>query len=135
MRPIDALSVYSFSEDINEVVPFTADLKRIDHGIGEIVPGSATALYDTIYLASETLLKRDGRKVMVLITDGGDTYSKIGYQEAVRAATQSEVLLYSIIMVPVEQSAGPRYGRGARADPTFARYRRQALLRKRSVAT
>ncbi len=106
LRPIDVLSVYSFSEDINEVVPFTSDLKRIDHGIGEIVPGSATALYDTIYLASKNLMKRDGRKVMVLITDGGDTYSKIDYQEAVRAATQSEVLLYSIIMVPVEQSAG-----------------------------
>jgi Ca-activated chloride channel family protein len=106
VRPIDVLSVYSFSEDINEVVPFTSDLKRIDRGIGEIVPGSATALYDTIYLASKNLMKREGRKVMVLITDGGDTYSKIGYQEAVRAATQSEVLLYSIIMVPVEQSAG-----------------------------
>ncbi len=106
VRPIDALSVYSFSEDINEVVPFTADLKRIDRGIGEIVPGSATALYDTIYLASKALLKREGRKVMVLITDGGDTYSKIDYAEAVRAATQSETLLYSIIMVPVEQSAG-----------------------------
>jgi Ca-activated chloride channel family protein len=106
LRPIDVLSVYSFSEDINEVVPFTSDLKRIDRGIGEIIPGSATALYDTVYLASKNLMKRDGRKVMVLITDGGDTYSKIDYKEAVRAATQSEVLLYSIIMVPVEQSAG-----------------------------
>lgn len=106
LRPIDVLSVYSFSEDINQVVPFTADLKRIDRGINDITPGSATALYDTIYLASGALMKREGRKVMVLITDGGDTYSKIGYQEAMRAATQSEVLLYSIIMVPVEQSAG-----------------------------
>lgn len=106
LRPIDVLSVYSFSEDVNEIVPFTNDLKRIDRGIGEIYPGSATALYDTIYLASRRLLQRQGRKVMVLITDGGDTYSKIDYQEAVRAATQSETLLYSIIMVPVEQSAG-----------------------------
>jgi Ca-activated chloride channel homolog len=106
LRPIDGLSVYSFSETIDQVVPFTSDLKRIERGISEIVPGSATALYDTIYLASKALMKRDGRKVMVLITDGGDTYSKVDYQEAVRAATQGEVLLYSIIMVPVEQSAG-----------------------------
>ncbi|HEY3929162.1 MAG TPA: VWA domain-containing protein [Candidatus Koribacter sp.] len=106
LRPIDALSVYSFSEDINQIVPFTADLKRIDRGISEIQPGSATALYDTIYLASRDLMQRQGRKVMVLITDGGDTYSKYDYQQAMRAATQSEVLVYSIIMVPVEQSAG-----------------------------
>ncbi len=106
LRPIDVLSVYSFSEDVNEVVPFTSDLKRIDRGINDIIPGSATALYDTIFLASRALLTRQGRKVMVLITDGGDTYSKTDYQQAVRAATQSETLLYSIIMVPVEQSAG-----------------------------
>lgn len=106
LRPIDKLSVYAFSEDINQVVPYTSDLKRIDRGIGDIAPGSATALYDTIYLASRDLMQRQGRKVMVLITDGGDTYSKTDYKEAVRAATQSEVILYSIIMVPVEQSAG-----------------------------
>ena len=106
LRPIDVLSVYSFSEDINQVVPFTSDLRKIDRGIGDITPGSATALYDTIYLASSDLVKRQGRKVMVLITDGGDTYSKYDYQQAMRAATQSEVLLYSIIIMPVEQSAG-----------------------------
>ena len=106
LRPIDKLSVYSFSEEVNELVPFTSDLHRIDRGIGEITPGSATAMYDTVYLASKTLMRRDGRKVMVLITDGGDTYSSTTYEQAVRAATQSEVLLYSIIMVPVAQSAG-----------------------------
>lgn len=106
LRPIDLLSVYAFSEDINQVVPYTSDLKRIDRGINDIVPGSATALYDTIYLASKDLMKKQGRKVMVLITDGGDTYSKSTYQDALRAATQSETLLYSIIMVPVAQSAG-----------------------------
>jgi Ca-activated chloride channel homolog len=106
LRSQDALSVYAFSEDIDQIVPFTSDIKRIDRGIGEITPGSATALYDTVYLASRELMKRQGRKVMVLITDGGDTYSKIDYQDAMRAATQSEVLLYSIIVMPVEQSAG-----------------------------
>jgi Ca-activated chloride channel family protein len=51
-------------------------------------------------------MRRQNRKVMVLITDGGDTYSSTTYEQAVRAATQGEVLLYSIIMVPVAQSAG-----------------------------
>jgi len=106
IRPIDRLSVYSFNEDVNEVVPFTADLKEIDRGLNDIAPGSATAMYDAIYLGSKALMRRTGRKVMVLITDGGDTYSKISYKEALRAATQGEVLVYSIIMVPVEQSAG-----------------------------
>jgi Ca-activated chloride channel family protein len=63
-------------------------------------------LYDTLYLGSDALLARRGRKVMVVITDGGDTVSKTSYQEAVRAAQEAEVILYSIIIVPIENSAG-----------------------------
>ena len=33
VRPQDGLAVYKFSEEVNEVVPFTSDLKRIDAGI------------------------------------------------------------------------------------------------------
>ncbi len=43
---------------------------------------------------------------MVVITDGGDTVSKTNYQEAVREAQEAEVILYSIIIVPIENSAG-----------------------------
>lgn len=43
---------------------------------------------------------------MVVITDGGDTMSKVDYKEAVRAAQQAEAILYSIIVVPIEASAG-----------------------------
>jgi Ca-activated chloride channel family protein len=106
LRPIDALSLYEFSEIVNEVVPFTPDLKRIDHGIDRIRVGSATALYDALYLGSQALEPRQGRKVMVVITDGGDTMSKVDYKEAVRAALEAEAILYSIIVVPIEASAG-----------------------------
>ncbi|HTE89955.1 MAG TPA: VWA domain-containing protein [Terriglobales bacterium] len=106
LRPIDALSVYQFSEIVNEVVPFTSDLSRIDRGIDRIRMGSATAMYDALFLGSQALEPRQGRKVMVIITDGGDTMSKVDYKEAVRAAEEAEAILYSIIVVPIEASAG-----------------------------
>jgi Ca-activated chloride channel family protein len=106
LRPIDGLSVYEFSEIINEVVPFTPDLKVIDRGIDRIRGGAATALYDALYLGSRALEKRKGRKVMVVITDGGDTVSKTDYREAVRAAQEAEAIVYSLIVVPIEASAG-----------------------------
>jgi|SRR6516165_5615364 len=106
LRPVDALSVYQFSEIVNEVVPFTADLKAIDRGIDRIRVGSATALYDALYLGARSLEKRRGRKVMVVITDGGDTVSKVDYRDAVRAAQEAEAIVYSLIVVPVEASAG-----------------------------
>jgi Ca-activated chloride channel family protein len=111
LRPIDALSVYGFNEIVHESTPgYTSDLKRIDEGIDHIRPGAATALYDAIYLASRALDHRKGRKVIVLITDGGDTFSKIDYKEAVRAAEEAEAIVYSIIIVPIESSAGRETG-------------------------
>jgi Ca-activated chloride channel family protein len=106
LRPVDNLAVYKFSEVVDEVVPFTSDIGRIDRGIDRIRNGAATALYDALYLGSRALDKRQGRKVMVVITDGGDTASKTDYKEAVRSAVEAEAIVYSIIVVPIEASAG-----------------------------
>src|SRR5438046_164481 len=99
LRPVDALSVYDFSETVDQIIPFTADLRTIDRGLERWPPGAATALYDAVYLGAQALEERQGRKVMVVITDGGDTVSKITYQEALRAAQISEAIVYSIIIV------------------------------------
>jgi Ca-activated chloride channel homolog len=106
LRPVDGLCLYGFSEVVSEAVPFTSDLKRIDHGIDHMPLGSATALYDALYLGSQALESRQGRKVIVVITDGGDTVSRVNYQEALRAAQEAEAIVYSIIVVPIEASAG-----------------------------
>jgi Ca-activated chloride channel family protein len=110
LRPIDGISLFQFSEVVDQLTPFTADIRVIDRGISRIHPGAATALYDTLYLGSDALLQRRGRKVMVVITDGGDTVSKSSYQDAVRAAQEAEVILYSIIIVPIEANAGRDIG-------------------------
>jgi Ca-activated chloride channel homolog len=110
MRPVDHLAVYQVTEVINEVTSFTSDLHRIDHGIESLQIGAGTSLYDAIFLGSEALMGRDGRKVMVLITDGGDTTSKADYQSALRRAQQAEAIVYSIIVVPVAADAGRNLG-------------------------
>ena len=110
LRPVDAISLYSFSEIVSEVVPFTSDLKAIDRGVDRVRMGSATALYDALYLGSQALEPRKGRKVLVVITDGGDTVSRVDYKEAVRSAQEAEAIVYSIIDVPVEASAGRDIG-------------------------
>ncbi|MGA9903260.1 MAG: VWA domain-containing protein [Terriglobales bacterium] len=106
VRPQDGLAVYKFSETVSQMVPFTSDLKRIDEGIDHVHNGSATALYDAVYLGSHALSRRQGRKVMVVITDGGDTMSQVDYKTALRAAQEAEAIIYSIIIVPIEASAG-----------------------------
>jgi Ca-activated chloride channel family protein len=111
MRPVDALSVYAFSETVfDSTHGFTSELKHIDEAIEHIHVGAATAVYDAIYVASRGLNKRKGRKVIVIITDGEDTSSRVDYKEAVRAAEEAEALVYSIIIVPIESSAGREIG-------------------------
>jgi Ca-activated chloride channel homolog len=110
LRPVDALSVYAFSETVAQATGYTAELKRIDEGIDHIRLGAATALFDAVYVTSRSLDKRQGRKVIVLITDGGDTISRVDYKEAVRAAEEAEAIVYSIIVVPIESSAGRETG-------------------------
>jgi Ca-activated chloride channel family protein len=110
LRPVDALSVFGFSETVLQSTNYTSDVKRIEEGIDHIRLGAATALFDAVYLASRSLNRRQGRKVMVLITDGGDTISKMDYKQAARAAEEAEALVYSIIVVPIENSAGREIG-------------------------
>ena len=110
LRPVDALALFQFSEIVDELTPFTSSLKRIDGGIARVHPGAATALYDALYLGARALGRREGRKVLVVITDGGDTVSTTDYGQALRAAQEAEAIVYSIIVVPIEADAGRDIG-------------------------
>src|SRR6185312_3742285 len=110
MRPVDRLSVFQITENVDQLTRFTADVKYIDRGIEQLSSGAGTSLYDAIFLGSDSLVERQGRKVMVLITDGGDTTSHTDYANALRRAQQAEAIVYSIIVVPVEADAGRNLG-------------------------
>lgn len=110
VRAQDGVAIYQFSSSVTELTPFTSNIKHIDSAIDQMRVGGGTSLYDAIYLGAKALIHRQGRKVLVLITDGGDTTSSVDYQEALRAAQMSEALVYSLIDVPVESSAGRNTG-------------------------
>lgn len=106
LRPRDKVLIMAFDTEVREIVGFTSDLRTIDRGLDAIRAGGATALYDAVYLASDALQNREGRKILVVVTDGGDTVSSTSYQQALREAIQSEALVYSVIDVPIASSAG-----------------------------
>jgi Ca-activated chloride channel family protein len=110
LRTQDELQLFQFSYSVDELVPFTNNLKRIDKGLERLQPGTSTALYNAIYLASQSLGARPDaaphRKVIVLITDGGDTMDGTTYPQAVEQALRAQAMIYSLIIVPVEADAG-----------------------------
>jgi Ca-activated chloride channel family protein len=110
LRPQDQMSVLQFATNVRELTPFTNKVAQIDRGLAQLHGDWATALYDAIYLGSEKLGARDGRKVLILVSDGDDTAKNTTYQQALEAALRNEVMIYSIIDVPIEASAGRDLG-------------------------
>jgi Ca-activated chloride channel homolog len=106
----DRISIFSFSSYVDQVERFTASLDRLKLALSRIRPESGTSVYDALTLAADTLSPREGRKVIIIITDGGDTTSTATYHEALRAAQLADVVVYSIIVVPVTSDAGRNLG-------------------------
>jgi Ca-activated chloride channel family protein len=106
LRPQDQMSVLQFATTVRELTPFTNRLGAIDRGLGELRGDWATALYDAICFGSERLGKREGRKVLIVISDGDDTAKSSTYAQALEAALRNEVMIYSLIDVPIAASAG-----------------------------
>lgn len=106
VRPQDQMSVLQFATNVSVLTPFTNNLSRIDHALGDLHPDWATALYDAICDGSKALGGKEGRKVLVLISDGDDTVQNSTYGQALAAALRNEVMIYSLIDVPIAASAG-----------------------------
>ena len=106
LRQQDQMSVMQFATEVRELTPFTNNLSQIDHGLNQLRGDWATALYDAICEGSERLGKREGRKVLVIVSDGDDTAKSSTYAQALEAALRNEVMIYSLIDVPIEASAG-----------------------------
>lgn len=106
VRPQDQMSVMQFATEVRALTPFTNKLSLIDRGLAQLRSDWATALYDAIYQGSERLGALEGRKVLVVISDGDDTAKNTTYAQALEEALRNEVMIYSLIDVPIEASAG-----------------------------
>lgn len=109
-NPQDAFALFSFNWRTNLEVDYSRNQKRAEHALRGLKGEGGTSMYDAIYLASDTLRGREGRHVMVVVTDGGDTTSYRKFEDAQRAAQQADAVLYSIIVLPIEGDAGRNIG-------------------------
>ncbi|MEP7362729.1 MAG: VWA domain-containing protein [Acidobacteriota bacterium] len=106
----DSLSLYSFNYEVTLVTNFTRDASRIERGLKSLAATAGTSLYDALMLTSERLDNRDGRHVIIVISDGGDTTSRVDYHAALRALHRADVVLYPIVVIPITSDAGRNIG-------------------------
>jgi Ca-activated chloride channel family protein len=109
-NPDDRAALYTFNWEIREQQPFSRDLRAFDARLKLMHGDAGTAMYDAVYLAAQRLESREGRKVIVVVTDGGDTVSKMTVQKALEAAQLADAVIYAIVVVPITNEAGRNIG-------------------------
>lgn len=68
------------------------------NGGGGFGGGAGTLLYDASYLASDELMKKQqGRKALIILSDGVDRGSKYGLETAIETAQKSDTVVYAIL--------------------------------------
>ncbi len=108
VRPNDGISFFTFSDEVVQKTNFTDDVPRLQQALRNVKEGAGTALYDAVVLGSQELAKRksERRRVIVIVTDAGETTSHASFDMARREAIRSDALLYTIILNPVKGESG-----------------------------
>ena len=98
LRPDDRVMVVSFNDDIKILSDFTTDRSKLQRAIQRSHTGDGTRLYDAVDMVMNQQLSRiQGRKAIVLFTDGVDTTSKrADYQSNMMDAQELDALVYTV---------------------------------------
>ena len=98
LRPADRVMVIAFDERMHVLTPPTNDRMQLRYAIRRAEFGNGTSLYDAVESTIERELRNiQGRKAVVLFTDGVDTTSRRGaYSTSLRASEESDALFYPI---------------------------------------
>ena len=109
-NPLDTVALYSFNYEVVVQNYFTHNASTLEHRLRLLHGDAGTSLYDAIYLTSKELEGRDGRHVMVIVTDGGDTTSNKDFHAALEAAQLADTAIYPVLVVPIPTDAGRNTG-------------------------
>jgi Ca-activated chloride channel homolog len=118
-NPLDAAALFSFNWQTEELCSFTHHLDRLERAVRGLRGEGGTSMYDAIELVADELEPREGRHVMVVVTDGGDTTSAHNFHQALEAAQRADAVLYPILVVPIPNNPGRNTG-GENALTTLA---------------
>jgi Ca-activated chloride channel family protein len=118
-NPDDAAALYAFNDEVTRLNPFTRREQRLIDSLKDLRASAGTSFYDAILLVSREQLRREGRHVIVVVTDGGDTTSGKKFADAREAAQSADVIIYPILVVPITNDAGRNVG-GEHALDTLA---------------
>lgn len=134
LKSQDKVMVIEFDENINVLAESTGDRQKIYKAINKADFGGGTSLYDAVLFSlNKRLSKIDGRKAIVLFTDGVDTTSsKSGYDLTLALAEEADSLIFPIYYntFSFNNSGGSTFPGGRIRNPIGTRPQDYALGKK-----
>ena len=96
LHPVDRARVGAFNDKIQLSDAFTNNRDALIEDLRELQFGNPTRLNDAIGVSLDALEQVDGRRVVLMFTDGEDTASKTAFRTVLDRARNEEVMVYSI---------------------------------------
>jgi Ca-activated chloride channel family protein len=96
LRDIDRALVIDFDDNVFLIQELTADRDALREAITSTEPMGATSLYDAIHASYRKIGQIEGRKAVILLSDGEDTSSLFGYKRVLDEAKSSNTMIYAI---------------------------------------
>lgn len=97
LQPVDRVKVISFDDKVNDLNQFTSDRDVLRAAINGTKSGDGTKVYDGVELAVNTIRRINGRKAIVLFSDGMDWHSdRATFEGTVRSLDEEGIVVYPI---------------------------------------
>jgi len=133
LEPEDEVALAGFDHQYWGIVPFTRDHEKVVAGVGAIESFGSTALHDALDHAANDLASwGQGRRAIVVVTDGVDTASHLRPDEVLARSRALDVPIYAISVVSAVDDPSSRLYTGAErpssAETGAALLQRYALL-------
>jgi Ca-activated chloride channel family protein len=131
MAPLDEAKIMLFSDRLLAATPFTRDREVLGAALEEAEPVGGTAINDYLFAGLKMLDGRQGRRVVVLFTDGADLHSLLSMRDVLWKAQRSQAVVYWIFLREPEEDGPPKFATALRGyEDNLEEYR----LLRRAVA-
>ncbi len=113
LRPQDVAEVIDFDSKVEIAQTFTSDSKALETAIRNTTSGGSTSLYNALYISLKDLRRVQARtadeirrQAVIVLSDGEDTSSLLGYDEVLDLAKRSETVIYAVGLRSPRQEMG-----------------------------
>jgi Ca-activated chloride channel family protein len=97
VRGKDRALVVTFDSAVDLLQDYTDDPEQLSKSIRTMRAGGGTSLFDAVYVAAtQKLARQNGRRIMVIISDGDDNSSRLSMTEVLESAQRNDVVIYAI---------------------------------------